>query len=179
LRQEYPQSEHQFEAHILGLQSKMRKYQGPNYDGIPLDEAKKLVKQIKQQFGSELSADERERLNTQLAQLNEMLAERDYAVAKYYDESEHYGSAKFYYEKIAQEYPTSTLGTKAKERYDQIVVLPDHPETSVGWFLNLFPQNAERMTLQQVPLLAPEGEIGIATRPQTEGGQTDGNTIYR
>jgi outer membrane protein assembly factor BamD (BamD/ComL family) len=179
LRQEYPQSEHQFEAHILGLQSKIREYQGPNYDGTPLEEAKKLVKQIKQQFGSELSAEERERLNTQLAELNEALAERDFAVAQYYDETEHYVSAKYYYAKIVHDYPTSTLGTKSRERYDQIVGLPDHPGTKVGWFLNLFPENAERKTLQQVPLLTPESEIGIATRPQTVGGQSDGSTIYR
>ncbi|MDZ4659061.1 MAG: outer membrane protein assembly factor BamD [Bythopirellula sp.] len=179
LRQEYPQSEHQFEAHLLGLQSKIRKYQGPNYDGTPLEEAKKLVKQIKQQFGSELSVDERERLNTQLAQLNEALAERDFSIAKYYDDTKHYVSAKFYYAKIAQEYPTSELGTQARARYDQIVGLPDHPETKVGWFLNMFPENAERKTLQQVPLLAPESEIGLASRPQTEGGQSDGSTIYR
>lgn len=179
LRQEYPQSEHQFEAHILGLQSKIREYQGPNYDGTPLEEAKKLVKQIKQQFGSELSTEERERLNTQLAELNEALAERDFAVAQYYDETEHYVSAKYYYAKIVHDYPTSTLGTKSRERYDQIVGLPDHPGTKVGWFLNMFPENAERKTLQQVPLLAPESEIGLATRPQTVGGQSDGSTIYR
>jgi outer membrane protein assembly factor BamD (BamD/ComL family) len=170
LRTEYPQSEHQFEAHLLGLQSKIRKYQGPNYDGTPLEEAKKLVKQIKQQFGGELSAEERDRLNIQLAELNENLAERDFSVAKYYDETEHYISAKYYYAKIAQEYPTSDLGTKARARYEQLAGLPDHPETNVGWFLNMFPENAERKTLQQVPMIAPEGGVVPATHTQPEGG---------
>lgn len=179
LRQEYPQSEHQFEAHILGLQCKIRKYQGPNYDGTPLEEAKKLVKQLKQQFGSQLSADERDRLNTQLAQLNEALAERDYAVATYYDDTKHYGSAKYYYREIATKYPESTLGTKSRERYEQLAGEPDHPETQVGWFLNMFPENAERKTLREVPFLEPESQIEVANRPQAEGGQADGNTITR
>jgi outer membrane protein assembly factor BamD (BamD/ComL family) len=179
LRTEYPQSEHQFEAHLLGLQSKIRKYQGPNYDGTPLEEAKKLVKQIKQQFGVELSAEERERLNTQTAQLNEALAERDYVVATYYDETEHYGSAKYYYAKIAREYPTSSLGTKSRERYEQIRDLPDHPTTQVGWFLKMWPENAERKMLQQVPMLEQQPDVQMATRPQTEGVQADGNTVYR
>ena len=47
LRKEYPRSELQFEAHLLGLQAKMRKYQGENYDGTPLEEAKVLVKQLR------------------------------------------------------------------------------------------------------------------------------------
>jgi outer membrane protein assembly factor BamD (BamD/ComL family) len=179
LRQEYPQSEHQFEAHILGLQCKIRKYQGPNYDGTPLEEAKKLVKQLKQQFAGQLSNEERDRLNTQLAQLNEALAERDYAVAQYYDDTKHYISAKHYYAKIAREYPTSTLGTQARERYAALANEPDHPETKVGWFLNMFPENAERKTLQEVPLLAPESQIEVANRPQTEGGLSDGNTVTR
>ena len=64
VREEYPQSKHQFEAHILGLQCKLRMYQGPNYDGGPLEDAKKLVKQLKQQFAGQLSSEERERLAT-------------------------------------------------------------------------------------------------------------------
>ena len=110
LREEYPQSEHQFEAHILGLQCKLRIYQGPNYDGGPLEDAKKLVKQIKQQFGAELSAEERERLATIQTQLNEALAERDYAIAKYYDETDHFGSAKYYYAKVRGSIPSRSWG---------------------------------------------------------------------
>src|SRR5690606_38406242 len=113
-------------------------------------------KQLKQQFSGKLSAEERERLNLQLAQLNEALAERDYTVAKYYDETEHYGSARYYYAKIARDYPTSELGIKSRERYDQLAGLPDHPESKVAWLLNMVPENAERKAIQQVPMLTPE-----------------------
>ena len=61
LRNEYPRSEHQFEAHILGLQCKLRKYQGANYDETPLLEAKQLVKQLKVQFAGQLNSEERAR----------------------------------------------------------------------------------------------------------------------
>ena len=179
LREQYPQSDHQFDAHILGLQCKIRKYQGPNYDGTPLEEAKRLVKQLKQQFGSQLNADERDRLNDQLAQLNEALAERDFAVAQYYDGIEQYGSAKYYYYLIAQKYPDSTLGTKSRERIEQLLGEPDHPESKVGWLLNMFPENAERKTLQGVPYLTPESQIEVAQRPQTQTGEGDGSPVYR
>ena len=54
LRREYPRSELQFEAHLLGLQAKLRKYQGEDYDGTPLEEAKMLVKQFESQFSGQL-----------------------------------------------------------------------------------------------------------------------------
>jgi len=59
LRKEYPRSELQYEAHLLGLQAKMRKYQGENYDGTPLEEAKVLVKNLNSQFGNRLSPEEK------------------------------------------------------------------------------------------------------------------------
>ncbi len=59
LRQAYPSSEHQFLAHFLGLKAKLNCYQGPAYGGTLLDEAEKLVKQIRRQFPQEA---ERERI---------------------------------------------------------------------------------------------------------------------
>ena len=59
LRREYPRSELQFEAHLLGLQAKLRKYQGEDYDGTPLEEAKTLVKQLRSQFAGRLSTKKR------------------------------------------------------------------------------------------------------------------------
>ena len=179
LREEYPQSDHQFEAHILGLQCKLRMYQGPDYDGTPLEDAKKLVKQLKQQFAGKLSHEERERLTDIQAELNEKLAERDFVTAKYYDETEHYSSARFYYQKIAQQYPNSSMGIESGKRYQELAGKPEHPVSNVGWLLDMFPENAERKTIRQVPLVAPESEIGIASRPETVGSQGHGSTIQR
>ena len=153
LREEYPRSDHQFAAHIYGLQCKLKIYQGPNYDGAPLAEAKKLVKQLKQQFSGDLSQEERSQLLEIEARLQQALAERDYVLAKYYDETEHYESARYYYSQLAREYPNTEVARKATERFEAIKDEPDHPETRVGWFLDMFPENSERKTLQQVPLL--------------------------
>ena len=93
LRREYPRSELQFEAHLLGLQSKLRKYQGEDYDGTPLEEAKTLVKQLRMQFAGRLSNEEKERLRTVEGQLNLEIATRDYRMAEYFDGTKHYGAA--------------------------------------------------------------------------------------
>ncbi len=50
LRTDYPKSEHQYKAHLLGLQAKLRRYQGPSYDIRPIDEADEVAAQLLAQF---------------------------------------------------------------------------------------------------------------------------------
>ena len=178
LRNEYPRSEHQFEAHILGLQCKLRKYQGPDYDDTPLVEAKKLVKQLKVQFAGELTSEERARQADIEAQLNLQLAERDFRMAKFFDDTKHYRSAKFYYAQLIRDYPNTPLATKAQDRYEALGGLPDHPESRMGWFVDRFPENAERKSIAQVPMIAPEGQTRIASEPQNST-HADGQTFHR
>lgn len=177
LRNEYPRSEHQFEAHILGLQCKLRMYQGENYDAAPLTDAKKLVKQLKSQFAGELSPEERERLADVEAQLNLKFAERDYRMAKFYDDTEHYGSAKFYYAQLLRKYPGTPLAEEARERYLAIADEADHPESRVQWFIDMFPENAERQSIAQVPLMESSDQTRLAAEPQD--ATADGDSIYR
>jgi outer membrane protein assembly factor BamD (BamD/ComL family) len=178
LRNEYPRSDHQFEAHILGLQCKLRKYQGPDYDDTPLLEAKKLVKQLKVQFVGQLNSVERSRQSDIQAQLNLQLAERDMKIAKYFDDGKHFGSAKFYYSQIVREYPSTPLADQAKERFLALGGEPDHPESKMEWLTDRFPENAERKSIAQVPMIAPEPETRLATEPQDDA-PADGQTIRR
>ena len=112
LRREYPRSELQYEAHLLGLQAKLRKYQGEDYDGTPLEEAKTLVKQLRSQFAGRLPAEEKERLRTVEGQLNLEIATRDYRMAEYFDGTKHYGAAKHYYAEVIEKYPDTELATQ-------------------------------------------------------------------
>lgn len=50
LRKEYPKSEHQAEAHLLGMKSKLKVYQGSRYDRTPLNEADKIAEQASPSF---------------------------------------------------------------------------------------------------------------------------------
>ena len=54
VRNEYPTSKHQFDAHLLGLQSKFNLYQGPLYEKKNLDDCGKLAERLLKQFPSEL-----------------------------------------------------------------------------------------------------------------------------
>ena len=51
LRNDYSKSEFQVSAHLLGLQCKLKMYQGPDYDGKALIEAEELIDQMLVQYG--------------------------------------------------------------------------------------------------------------------------------
>jgi len=177
IRREYPRSEHQFEAHILGLQCKIRKYQGPDYDGTPLIEAKKLVKQLKQQFAGRLSGEERDRVAIIEVTLRKQLAERDYSRAKFYDETGHFGSAKYYYAQLMSKFPNTPLAEQAQQRYAELGGKPDHPETKLEWLVDVFPENAERQAISQVPLMGRESEVQLARHPEAESQEADATIV--
>jgi TolA-binding protein len=167
LRREYPRSELQYEAHLLGLQAKLRKYQGEDYDGAPLEEAKTLVKQLRMQFAGRLPDEEKERLHTTEGQLNLEIATRDYRMAEYFDGTKHYGAAKYYYAQVVKKYPETELATKARERIGQIADEPENPPKRLAWFVDLFPENSERTRVARIPELQNGG---------TRLAETSGNT---
>jgi TolA-binding protein len=157
LRREYPRSELQFEAHLLGLQAKLRKYQGADYDGSPLEEAKTLVKQLGMQFAGRLSNEEKERLRTVEAQLNLEIATRDYRMAEYFDGTKHYGAARHYYAQVMKKYPDTELASRARERVSQIGGEPDKPPKKLAWLVDLFPESSERSRVARIPELQNGG----------------------
>ena len=151
VRREYPRSEFQFEAHLLGLQSKLLKYQGSDYDGTPLEEAQVLVKQLRTNFSGQLGAPERERLQTVSARLHQELASRDMQMAQFYDGTKNYGSAKTYYAEVIDKYPDSELAQRARVRMTELAGQPEFPEKRLAWFVDLFPESQEHAALANVP----------------------------
>ncbi len=190
LRKEYPRSDHLQNAYVLGLQCKIHRYQGPDYDGTPLEEAQQLVKAQKQQFGRELDADYKKSLAENEGQIEHALATREMTMAQHFDEIEEYGSAKFYYGQVLKNYPTTPLGEQARERLATLGGLPDRPEPKLAWLIDYVPESSERLAVKQVPLiedssLTPAGANGpmMAERPdgatQQPGGASGEPTILR
>lgn len=189
LRTEYPRSDHQFEAHLLGLQCKLRRYQGPDYDGAPLEEAERLVKQLRTQFFGDLDQDQRSRMAEVTAQINRELAGRDFHLGQHFERTGYNRSAKFYYESVAREYPQTELAAKARERLAALVDAPDEPAVPLETLVNLFPENSERTSIAQVPMQGgaaspaegPAGSQSLAARPKpaTAAAESNGSTIQR
>jgi outer membrane protein assembly factor BamD (BamD/ComL family) len=172
LRHEYPRSELQYQAHLLGLQAKLRKYQGEDYDGTPLEEAKKLVKQLRTNFAGQLPTEEKERLRTVEAQLNLEIATRDYRMAEYFDGTKHYGAARHYYAKVIKNHPDTELATKAQQRVTEIASQPDKPTKPLARIVDLFPESSERTRVARIPELQKGGRLA---KVPDAGGVTVGN----
>ena len=125
LRNEYPESDFLLQAHLLGLQAKLRAYQGPGYEGGVLDEAEILADQILVQFPDQLARDEAERVQTTRAAIAAQQATRHWNRAEFYAKGKHYTSARIYYALLARDYPKTLLAQQARDRLDEIKGLDD------------------------------------------------------
>ncbi|MEN6556697.1 MAG: outer membrane protein assembly factor BamD [Thermoguttaceae bacterium] len=140
LRKEYPNSEFQMKAHVLGLQSKMRMYQGAMYVGGPLKDADKLAKNTLTQYGNKLGP-ERDRVARAESQIVEEKANRMYAVAQYYDQNKYYGAAKIYYKNVIDDFPGTDRAKQSQARMDQIRNEPDSPPDHFKWLNDALKSN--------------------------------------
>jgi|GEM_PF-87873 DNA repair protein RecO (recombination protein O) len=120
LRTEYPDSEFLMQAHLLGLQSKLRAYQGPGYEGGVLDDAEVLADQILVQFPDQLDKDEQERVVKVRAEVAAQQAMRHWNRAEFYSKGKHYTSARIYYALIARDYPKTQLAEASREKLNLI-----------------------------------------------------------
>jgi outer membrane protein assembly factor BamD (BamD/ComL family) len=175
LRQQYPRSDFQFEAHLLGLRTKLQKYQGPKYDGTPLEEAKLLANQLRSQFSGRLNNEERERLDETRAQVAQAIASRDMTMAAHYENTQNHGSARVYYNEIIRKHPQTELAAEARERLAKSAELPARPEEPMKWLVELFPENPERTRVARVPELRDsrtgESETRLAEEEKTTVGR--------
>jgi outer membrane protein assembly factor BamD (BamD/ComL family) len=138
LRKEYPNSEFQKNAYLLGLQAKMRIYRGKFYDPTALNEAGDIADQTLTQYGAQLGQ-EKDRVAKARRQILEEKANRDYAMAQYYEDHKYYGSARIYYQDLIQKYPSTDRAKDARARLDAIKGLPDVPTNYFKWLTGLFP----------------------------------------
>ncbi|MEQ8785014.1 MAG: outer membrane protein assembly factor BamD [Pirellulaceae bacterium] len=156
LRKTFPSSEHQFKAHFLGLQCKLKTYQGPAYDGTALDEADRLLQVIRKQFPEEADK-EREYLARAWAEVRYKLAQREWALAQYYDFRREFGGARYHYGKILEEYDDTPYGERTRKRLEQIDGLPDVPPQRLSWLINLFPSSKQGRVRPLIPSDVPLG----------------------
>ena len=147
LRKEYPKSEHQVAAHVLGVKSKLNIYQGSLYDGEPLEDASEIAQQALTQFPGQLGA-EKELMIRAKNGIVEQQAERDWAIAQYYDKKKFYGAARLYYEAILKDYPQTSVAEAARTRLEEIRGFPAEPPNRFKFLTDMFSSKQE---------LIPEG----------------------
>ncbi|HZZ27824.1 MAG TPA: outer membrane protein assembly factor BamD [Pirellulales bacterium] len=132
VRTDYPKSKYQLQAHLLGVQCKLLKYQGPGYNSKPLEEANQLIDQTLAQFPNEIGA-ERERLVRAKAEVKAQMATRDLQLAQYWDKGDHYGAARIYYAQVLKEYPQTPFADQAKTRLAALEGKPNEPPSRLAF----------------------------------------------
>ena len=139
LRENFPNSEHQFQAHLLQLECKRKVYEGPDYDSSVLDEAEGLIKQLVLQFPDQ-SREQREFLQKVAGDIRLKKAQSEYELAKYYDRRKEYGAARLTYANVVREYSDTNLAATAEKRLLALGGKPDIPKEKLQWIADLFPE---------------------------------------
>ncbi|MEI7861861.1 MAG: tetratricopeptide repeat protein [Planctomycetota bacterium] len=165
LRNEYPDSEFLLQAHLLGLQAKLRAYQGPGYEGGVLDEAEILADQTLVQFPDQLAEDEQGRVVKVRAEIAGQQAKRHWDRAEFYAKGKHYSSARIYYALIARDRAQTLLAQQSREKLGLIEGLADVSD-------NPFPQLTALLnpdSLKEAELDAMAEADAVIAREDTSG----------
>ena len=125
-------------------------YGGAQYAGNALDAAEKIVRQIVTQFPQQ-AQEHYEALDKASKDIRLMRAEREFGVAKYYDNRKEYRAARMHYENVRRDFPDTNLAVEAESRLAQLQGRPDVPEEVLQWLSDLFPEEQTR----QDPLIRP------------------------
>jgi outer membrane protein assembly factor BamD (BamD/ComL family) len=158
IRENFPSSEHQYQAHLLGLKCKLMSYEGPDYDGGALDDAEDIIRQLVTQFPQD-AREHHDLLADAHKDIRLRKAHREYALAQYYDRRKEYRAARMHYDNVRQQYGDTNLAVEAESRLAQLDGRPDVPKQSLEWLSGMFPEENTR----QLPLI-PTNPTGGSKR---------------
>lgn len=153
LRETFTDSEHLFNAHMLGIRCKLEMYAGPKYSQLVLDEADKLIRQTRMRFPDKLQDPQiREVVARAAAEVDFRKAERLYVRAQYREKRSEYGAAKIYYQQILESHDRTPFADEARQRLNVIADYAPIPNRPLEWLTKVFPEG-ERAK----PLITTEG----------------------
>jgi outer membrane protein assembly factor BamD (BamD/ComL family) len=132
LRKDYPQSEHQKQAHLLGLQSYLNAYQGPQYDPSTLIKAEKLADSTLRNLGHQMP-EEKPRLLEAKAAIRAQTAERDYDLGEYYRKLGYNQAARHHYAIVLRDFPDTKFASLAQKRMEETEGLAPEPPDYFPW----------------------------------------------
>lgn len=137
LRKENPGSEHIPKAQLLELRSRLRTYQGSEYDIGPLLDSEKLIDSSLNNFADQMPG-ERERLERARRAIREQKGYRDYSNGEYYYHRKCYGASRRYYADVIKNFPDTQAAQAAQDRLVEIKDYPNDPPNYWGWLGKLF-----------------------------------------
>jgi outer membrane protein assembly factor BamD (BamD/ComL family) len=122
---DHPHSPFLQKAQLAAIDSRLKAYLGPEYDGSGLEKARELVKQTMSSFPDRQAS--YDNLYHTLDVINDQEAERTFKVGDYYRRTGKVTSAEYYFGKIPQRWPSSPWAVKAKTELAQLAKMPRKP----------------------------------------------------
>jgi outer membrane protein assembly factor BamD (BamD/ComL family) len=169
LREAFPDSDHLFLAHLLGIRCKLNVYQGPAYSGLVLDEADKLVKQTRTRFPDRLQDPKyRDMVARASAEISYLRAEHLMGRAEYREKRREYRSAQYYYRLILTEHSETPFAEIARDRLKETESLPPVPEQRLAWLTKVFPDSRSGKPLQLNTSVTPAESQEAAPNTETK-----------
>lgn len=118
----HPKSPFLHDAHLAAIDSRIKGYLGPAYDGEGLEKARDLVRQTMETFPEKEESNER--LFHTLDLINDQEAERTYNVGAYYKKIGKVASAEYYFGMVRHKWPKSEWAAKAKTDLAALAKMP-------------------------------------------------------
>jgi outer membrane protein assembly factor BamD (BamD/ComL family) len=117
LRKEFPKSRHTENAYVLGAHCKLMCYQGPEYGGTELDEAKKLMQQTMHLYPNR---PDRARMEDDLKKIELAKAAQLWANVKFWKVKAKPKAVAIACKEVIQKFPESEYARKAREELAKI-----------------------------------------------------------
>lgn len=139
LRTTYPESDHYFDASLRSVKAKLEIYQGSEYDSAALVEAEEIIDLLFRRF-PERAEEHRQYLEEAFREIRLRMASRDWELARFYDNRQEYGGARFYYSKVIRDFADTSLAADAHQRMEEIRDRPDKPPERAKWLTDNLPK---------------------------------------
>lgn len=112
LRKEYPKSRHLENAFVLGSHVKLMSYQGSQYDGTSLEEARQLRESTLRIYPN---TPDRERLLSEIQKIEDANAQREMEVVRFYQKKGKPKAVAVYCKELIRKFPNSRQADQARE----------------------------------------------------------------
>ena len=114
LREQYPDSPHIKDAYLLGSHVTLASYEGPEYDGRALADARDL-KQTMIQIFPDLTPEERQRLQSEIDQMHKAEIERIWELVEFYQRKGTPPAIALHCNLLINRYPNSSYADRARQ----------------------------------------------------------------
>ena len=161
LRETFGDSEHQFLAHMLGIRCKLQIDSGPNYSGLALQNAAKLIERTKKRFARQLEDPKyADMIARASAEVEFKQAERLASSAAYREKRREYRAAMYYHQKLVAEFGQTPQAAAARARLAELDKLPAVPAKRLAWLTDAIPESNKLPPVQMKP--GADSEAGTA-----------------